>query len=102
MLQVDITGEKVLQIREDATKGIYVYGLTEELVRSKEELENALIKGSFSRTTGSTLMNSESSRSHAIFSIIIQQKKVSQDSGNYCYLQYPFNVLRSFKRGCNF
>lgn len=78
MLNSDVSGQ-VLQIREDTSKGIYVYGLTEEAVKSRQELANALIRGSLYRTTGSTLMNSESSRSHAIFSIIIQQKKVTQE-----------------------
>lgn len=44
-----------------------------KLVETKEEMENALITGSLYRTVGSTQMNLESSRSHAIFSILIKQ-----------------------------
>ncbi len=73
MLYPDFGDEKILQIREDPQKGIYVTGLTEETVKSKKEMENALVKGSLYRTTGSTLMNTESSRSHAIFTITIEQ-----------------------------
>jgi hypothetical protein len=38
-----------------------------------------LQKGSIARTTASTDMNSTSSRSHAIFSIILKQFKVESD-----------------------
>lgn len=52
-------------------------GLTEEEVQNQDEMKNSLIRGSLSRTTGSTLMNTESSRSHAIFSLILE--KLSKD-----------------------
>lgn len=37
---------------------------------------NALRQGALSRTTASTQMNSQSSRSHAIFTLHIQQKRL--------------------------
>jgi kinesin family protein 4/21/27 len=60
-----------------------VEGLTEELVQTRMEMETALIRGSLHRTTGSTMMNNESSRSHAIFTIHAQRcEKSSQGDGN--------------------
>jgi kinesin family protein 4/21/27 len=50
-----------------------VYGLREEQVNSYEELAQCLDKGSNFRSTASTLMNNCSSRSHAIFTITIEQ-----------------------------
>jgi hypothetical protein len=75
MLNPDYSNDKVLQIREDPIKGVYIPGLTEEVVKTREEMEGALVRGSLYRTTGSTLMNTESSRSHAVFSIILEHQK---------------------------
>jgi kinesin family protein 4/21/27 len=87
--------DKVLQIREDDKKGVFIPGLSERPVNSAKELANALIEvtnvscptntiqqGSLSRTTGSTLMNTESSRSHAVFTITIQQTPVGAAGNN--------------------
>ena len=52
---------------------ISVYGLKEEKVGSYEELAACLDRGSNFRSTASTLMNTCSSRSHAIFTITIEQ-----------------------------
>lgn len=51
-----------------------IAGLLELPVVSGEEMVKALCNGSASRATGATAMNSTSSRSHAIFSIIMEQK----------------------------
>ncbi|XP_010277504.1 PREDICTED: kinesin-like protein KIN-4C isoform X2 [Nelumbo nucifera] len=67
-----------IQIRETASGGITLAGVTEPEVRTKEEMAAFLSKGSLSRATGSTNMNSQSSRSHAIFTISMEQKKNSR------------------------
>ncbi|KAF8377384.1 hypothetical protein HHK36_030761 [Tetracentron sinense] len=64
-----------IQIRETANGGITLAGVTEAEVRTKEEMGSFLYRGSLSRATASTNMNSQSSRSHAIFTITIEQKK---------------------------
>ncbi|XP_010254537.1 PREDICTED: kinesin-like protein KIN-4C [Nelumbo nucifera] len=66
-----------IQIRETASGGITLAGVTEPEVRTKEEMATFLSRGSLSRATGSTNMNSQSSRSHAIFTITMEQKKIS-------------------------
>lgn len=63
-----------VQIREDVCGQIYWSGVREELCSSPDDLLRYLTKGSLCRTTGSTDMNSVSSRSHAIFSVILKQK----------------------------
>lgn len=63
-----------VQIREDVHGQIYWSGVREELCSTPDELLRYLTKGSLCRTTGSTDMNSVSSRSHAIFSVILKQK----------------------------
>ncbi|CAH8362049.1 unnamed protein product [Eruca vesicaria subsp. sativa] len=65
-----------IQIRETDGGGITLAGVTEAQVKTKEEMGSYLAKGSLSRATASTNMNSQSSRSHAIFTITLEQKKV--------------------------
>ncbi|KAG5612774.1 hypothetical protein H5410_024055 [Solanum commersonii] len=66
-----------IQIRETVHGGITLAGVTEAEVRTKEEMACFLLRGSVARATGSTKMNSQSSRSHAIFTISLEQKKLS-------------------------
>ncbi|KAL6960207.1 hypothetical protein U1Q18_045834 [Sarracenia purpurea var. burkii] len=66
-----------IQIRETLNGGITLAGVTEAEVRTKEEMASFLLRGSLSRATGSTNMNSQSSRSHAIFTISMEQKKIA-------------------------
>lgn len=71
---------KQLKISEAKNGSISVTGLKAELVVSKQECVSLLNKGIASRMTASTLMNEASSRSHAIFTVTIDQKivKVTQ------------------------
>ncbi|CAK9186593.1 unnamed protein product [Ilex paraguariensis] len=64
-----------IQIRETVNGGITLAGVTEAEARTKEEMTSFLLRGSLSRATGSTNMNSQSSRSHAIFTISMEQKR---------------------------
>ena len=70
MLKTDRTA---LQIREDRKKGVFVEGLSEWAVRSPTEIYSLMQKGAQSRATASTNMNDVSSRSHAVFIIIVEQ-----------------------------
>ncbi|KAJ4887807.1 P-loop containing nucleoside triphosphate hydrolases superfamily protein [Raphanus sativus] len=70
-----------IQIRETASGGITLAGVTEAQVKTKEEMGSYLAKGSLCRATACTNMNSQSSRSHAIFTITLQQKKISCSLG---------------------
>ncbi|XP_052726740.1 kinesin-like protein KIN-4C [Vigna angularis] len=63
-----------IQIRETLNGGITLAGVTEADVKTKDEMASYLSSGSLSRATGSTNMNSQSSRSHAIFTISMEQK----------------------------
>ncbi|KAJ3100346.1 hypothetical protein HDU97_002264 [Phlyctochytrium planicorne] len=61
-------------IREDSQGNIIWGGVREEEVSSPDELLSCLQRGSLCRATGSTDMNASSSRSHAIFSVILKQQ----------------------------
>lgn len=65
-----------LQIREDKKKGVFVEGLSEWAVRSPNEVYSLMQKGAQCRATASTKMNDLSSRSHAVFIIILEQMTI--------------------------
>uniref|UniRef100_A0A803NQP0 Kinesin-like protein n=1 Tax=Cannabis sativa TaxID=3483 RepID=A0A803NQP0_CANSA len=64
-----------IQIRESSNGAITLAGTTEMSVRTLQEMAACLEQGSLSRATGSTNMNNQSSRSHAIFTITLEQMR---------------------------
>ena len=64
---------RVLPLREDGEGGIVVVGLKEEKINRAEDALQVLHDGTLNRTTAATLMNKKSSRSHAVFTIILKQ-----------------------------
>lgn len=62
-----------LKIRESPTEGPYVKDLTEIQVKNYGEILKYMRLGDGSRTTASTKMNDTSSRSHAVFTIMLKQ-----------------------------
>lgn len=63
-----------LWIREDKSGNIAVQGISQIECKKHEEITKLLELGSTRRVTGETNMNSCSSRSHAVFSILLEQK----------------------------
>ncbi|CAO2595939.1 Kinesin-like protein KIF13A [Lemmus lemmus] len=71
-----------LKVREHKVLGPYVDGLSQLAVTSFEDIESLMSEGNKSRTVAATNMNEESSRSHAVFNIIITQTLYDLQSGN--------------------
>ncbi|CAL1390479.1 unnamed protein product [Linum trigynum] len=67
-----------LQIREDVKKGVYVENLKEVEVTSARDVIQQLIEGAANRKVAATNMNHASSRSHSVFTCIIESKWESQ------------------------
>ncbi|XP_011656324.1 kinesin-like protein KIN-12C isoform X2 [Cucumis sativus] len=61
-----------LQLREDLKKGVYVENLTEHSVSTINDVVKLLLQGAANRKMAATYMNSESSRSHSVFTCIIE------------------------------
>uniref|UniRef100_A0A8C7S661 Kinesin motor domain-containing protein n=1 Tax=Oncorhynchus mykiss TaxID=8022 RepID=A0A8C7S661_ONCMY len=74
------TQKSHIKIHEDANGGIYTVGVTTRTVASEAEMMQCLKLGALCRTTASTQMNVQSSRSHAIFTIHLCQVRVCQDN----------------------
>ena len=61
-------------------------GVTSRTVHSEDETMQCLKQGAFNRTTASTNMNDQSSRSHAIFTLFIQQQRQAKTDNNPFHL----------------
>ncbi|XP_064933426.1 chromosome-associated kinesin KIF4 isoform X1 [Columba livia] len=72
-----------ISIREDPKEGIKIVGLTERNVTHVQDTVSCLEQGNNSRTVAATAMNSQSSRSHAIFTICIDQKKKNDKNTSF-------------------
>ncbi|XP_077990731.1 kinesin-like protein KIF13A [Glandiceps talaboti] len=66
-------GKTNLKVREHKIYGPYVDGLSSLAVSSFEDIESLMTEGNKSRTVAATNMNSESSRSHAVFNVTLTQ-----------------------------
>ncbi|KAI3945066.1 hypothetical protein MKW98_009870 [Papaver atlanticum] len=63
-------------LRIQGPKGVFtIPDVTEPEVRTKQQMASFFSQGSSARATGSTNMNSESSLSHAIFTISMEQRR---------------------------
>lgn len=70
-----------LELKENPEKGVYVKGLTAFVVKGVKEILNVITVGKRNRTVGETLMNQDSSRSHAIFMITIESSTITTPQG---------------------
>jgi kinesin family protein 1 len=64
-----------LKVREHPSTGPYVEDLAKLVVRSFPEIENLMDEGNKARTVAATNMNETSSRSHAVFTLTLTQKR---------------------------
>ncbi|GMF15466.1 unnamed protein product [Phytophthora lilii] len=69
----DSSGESKVSLREAEGGEVQVTGASEVEVVDSDECMRLLERGTLCRTTGSTLMNAHSSRSHAIFTVTMVQ-----------------------------
>jgi centromeric protein E len=67
---------EVLKIREDIQRGVHVAGVHRVLCKDEEAVFAVLQRGLSARTTGSTAMNQQSSRSHSLFTLEIESVPV--------------------------
>ena len=73
--QRDVKPGTSLAIREAiGGRGVYVEGLTEVPVMGENDVLEILSCGNASRVVGATLMNAQSSRSHALLTITVHQR----------------------------
>ncbi|XP_055600576.1 kinesin-like protein KIF21B isoform X2 [Uranotaenia lowii] len=75
---------RIYKIHEDASGGISVAGATIKPLTGPQDAMRCLQQGALARTTASTQMNEQSSRSHALFTILIRRQRVmsAEECGN--------------------
>lgn len=69
-----------LKVREHPSTGPYVEDLAKLVVGSFNEIENLMDEGNKARTVAATNMNATSSRSHAVFTLMLTQKKLDKET----------------------
>ncbi|KAG6009044.1 hypothetical protein E4U21_003375 [Claviceps maximensis] len=69
-----------LKVREHPSTGPYVEDLAKLVVGSFQEIENLMDEGNKARTVAATNMNETSSRSHAVFTLMLTQKKYDAET----------------------
>ena len=71
----DLLNKKLkLRVMEDGKQQVQIVGLKEEVVGSVEDVLQLIQDGNIVRTSGTTSANNHSSRSHAVFQIILRKK----------------------------
>jgi hypothetical protein len=60
------------ELKESSDKGIFIKDLNMHVVKTVKEMEDYMNQGNGNRSTGETLMNKDSSRSHSIFTLYVE------------------------------
>jgi kinesin family protein 3/17 len=68
-----------MELKESVDTGVYVKDLTSFVCKSAAEIDHVLQAGKKNRSVGATLMNQTSSRSHSIFSIVVESSCAGLD-----------------------
>ncbi|XP_009788676.1 kinesin-like protein KIN-12B [Nicotiana tabacum] len=85
--------QRNLQIREDVRTGVYVENLTEECVSTMKDVTKLLMKGLSNRRTGATSINAESSRSHSVFTCVVESRCKRMADGLSCLKSSRINLV---------
>ncbi|CAN4120893.1 unnamed protein product [Withania somnifera] len=85
--------QRNLQLREDVRTGVYVENLSEECVSTMKDVTKLLIKGLSNRKIGATSVNAESSRSHSVFTCVVESHCKRTADGLSCLKTSRINLV---------
>ena len=80
------------ELRENPDKGVFIQDVNMIVVKTVTEMEKYMNIGNDLRSTGQTLMNNTSSRSHSIFSILLEVCQ-KDEKGNDRYVAGKLNLV---------
>lgn len=92
-----LNNRNLCHVRSDAKENVHVMGLTEKIISNTESLMALIAFGLNERITGTTGMNDESSRSHAILQISLR----TRDNFNKVHGRMSFIDLAGSERGAD-
>ncbi|TPX63285.1 hypothetical protein SpCBS45565_g06716 [Spizellomyces sp. 'palustris'] len=81
-----LNARKRLYAREDGKQQVCITGLTEHEVSDVDQLMQIFEYGNNARSTGATGANADSSRSHAIFQIVLKHKNKKKIEGKLSFI----------------
>lgn len=86
-----LSDKQKLRVLEDGKQQVQVVGLTEKVVDSVDEVLKLIQHGNSARTSGQTSANSNSSRSHAVFQIVLRPPGSSRIHGKFSFIDLAGN-----------
>lgn len=89
LLQSPSSNGRPLTVRHTPQRGVYVEGLSEWVVRTPHDVYGLIERGTSLRATSSTRMSELSSRSHALFTVVVEV--IGEDEGRQ--VSYRFGKL---------
>lgn len=88
----DLLSEKnKLRVLEDGKQQVQVVGLTERVVDSVDEVLKLIQHGNNTRTSGQTSANANSSRSHAVFQLVLRPAGSVKIHGKFSFIDLAGN-----------
>ncbi|KAL0365440.1 UNVERIFIED_CONTAM: Kinesin-like protein KIN-12D [Sesamum angustifolium] len=87
-----------LMLREDMKKGVYVENLSEFEVHTVGDILQLLTQGSSNRKVAATNMNRESSRSHSVFTCVIESRWEKDSATNFRFARLNLVDLAGSER----
>ena len=82
-----------LTVREDTELGVYVEGCNEIIVQSLGDVNQLLSQGYKNRHVGETAMNRQSSRSHAVFQLLLNRAEKNKITGVTRIVKARFSMV---------
>ncbi|XP_077296171.1 kinesin-like protein 10A isoform X2 [Arctopsyche grandis] len=88
----DLLADKAkLRVLEDGKQQVQIVGLTEKVVDNVDEVLKLIQHGNTARTSGQTSANSNSSRSHAVFQIMVRTPGTHKVHGKFSLIDLAGN-----------
>ncbi|GAB0089070.1 Kinesin-like protein [Sergentomyia squamirostris] len=86
-----LSDKQRLRVLEDGKQQVQVVGLTEKVVDGVDQVLKLIQHGNSARTAGQTAANSNSSRSHAVFQIVLRPPGASKIHGKFSFIDLAGN-----------
>ncbi|XP_015112176.1 kinesin-like protein KIF2A isoform X4 [Diachasma alloeum] len=86
-----LADKEKLRVLEDGKQQVQIVGLTEKVVETCDEVLKLIQHGNSARTSGQTSANSNSSRSHAVFQIVVRTPGTHKIHGKFSLIDLAGN-----------